>query len=30
VSCSAPGTCAAGGSYADRSGRYNRLQGFVT
>jgi hypothetical protein len=30
VSCASPGTCAAGGSYADRSGRYNRLQGFVT
>ena len=30
VSCASPGTCAAGGSYADRSGHYNRLQGFVT
>jgi hypothetical protein len=30
VSCASPGTCAGGGSYADRSGHYNRLQGFVT
>jgi hypothetical protein len=30
VSCASPGTCVAGGSYAGRSGRYNRLQGFVT
>jgi hypothetical protein len=30
VSCASPGNCAAGGSYADRSGHYNRLQGFVT
>jgi hypothetical protein len=30
VSCASPGNCAAGGSYADRSGHYNRLHGFVT
>jgi hypothetical protein len=30
VSCASAGNCATGGSYADRSGHYNRLQGFVT